>query len=157
MSTISGGSCFRFALTTILWMSADQISGIKWITNSMYIVTWTALSKERGPNIFESRRKSNVLGIFNKEKETSQAWRHEKESFPGPVLQPTLPTMYSRKSVFRENSTMSRYWATISLYQVPRKSGSNYETGQQLEISSFSSISTNQGVSNIPIQKMFYP
>jgi len=95
-------------------MSADQISGIKSLeSNGSQIIctllTWTALSNERGSNIFESRRKSKVLSIFNKEKETSQAWRHEKESFPGPVLQPTLPTMYSRKSGFRENSTMSRY------------------------------------------------
>ena len=91
MSTISGGSCFRFALTTILSMSADQISGIKSLeSNGSQIIctllTWTALSNERESNIFESRRKSKVLSIFNKEKETSQAWRHEKESFPGPVL-----------------------------------------------------------------------
>ena len=38
MSTISGGSCFRFALATILRLAADQISGTKWIINSMYIV-----------------------------------------------------------------------------------------------------------------------
>ena len=56
--------------------------------------------------IFLNQEENPKFSAYSTRKKRRLKLGHKKkESFPGPVLQPTLPTMYSRKSGFRGNST----------------------------------------------------